>query len=253
VPASDYRKPPVQYQFKKGQSGNPHGRPKKNRDGGAAAIGGGAKDRLAAIALEEATRPISVREGDRVTSMPAMQAVIRSMFRLAAHGDTKTQRQLMDIIARAESNRAALAMSFLEAAIKYKRDAEEVIRQHKAKGLPPPDFYPHPDDLEINHHTGEVVIDGPLTEEQAGAQEALRNILINKQLPRFFEVQSALAEDPANDALKREMKDLQKYKDFFESGSQRRLRHEALRLSRKALEAFRKGQKPRKRKNESKA
>jgi hypothetical protein len=175
------------------------------------------------------------------------------MFRRAAQGESKTQRHLIDLITRAENDRAASAKSVLEEAISYKWYAEEVMRRHESEGLPPPDFYPHPDDLIINLHTGEVVIDGPLTEEQAGAQEALRNILINKQLPRFFEVQSALAEDPANDALKREMKDLQKYKDFFESGSQRRLRHEALRLSRKALEAFRKRQKPRKRKNESKA
>jgi Family of unknown function (DUF5681) len=248
--AGNYRRPPVRYQFKKGQSGNPNGRPKKNRNVSGGPVGGGTKDRLAAMALEEATRPIAVREGDRVTSMPAMQAVIRSMFRLAAQGDAKTQRQLMDLIARVESDRAALAMSYLEAAINYKQDAEEIIRQHKTKGLPPPDFYPHPDDLEIDFHTGEVVIDGPLTKEQAGAQEAVRKISM-KKLIRFFELQSALAEDPANDALKREMKELQKYKDFFERVSQRRDRLEALRRSREALPA--KKTKPKEGKKEDKA
>jgi hypothetical protein len=46
------------------------------------------------MALEEATRPITVRQGERVTRIPAMQAVIRSMFRLAAEGDPIAQRQL---------------------------------------------------------------------------------------------------------------------------------------------------------------
>jgi hypothetical protein len=154
------------------------------------------------------------------------------------------------LIARVESDRAALAMSYLEAAINYKQDAEEVIRRHDSEGLPPPDFYPHPDDLEIDLYTGEVVIDGPMTEDQAGAQEVVRKISL-KKLMRFFEVQSALVEDPANDALKTEMRDLQKYKDFFEWSSQRRVRLEALRRSREALEAQK--TKPKKGKKEDKA
>jgi hypothetical protein len=234
MPADNYRKPPVEHQFRKGQSGNPKGRPIKNRNAGAAAGGGGTKDRLAAMALSEALRPIAVREGGRVTRMPVVQAVIRSMFRLAAQGDSKTQRQLIDLITRAESSRAELAKSFFEEAINYKRNMEEVIKRHESEGLPPPDIYPHPDDVIIDSHTGEVVIDGPLTEEQAGAQKAFREVSI-KKLRRLFEVESALAKEPANKALKKELKDLQIYKDFFERGAERRLRLEVLRRSREAL------------------
>jgi Family of unknown function (DUF5681) len=89
--AGNYRKPPVEHQFQKGQSGNPKGRPKKKKfDPVPNAIGGGIQDRLDVIALNEATRKIAVREGDKVTEMPAMQALIRSMFRAAAQGDSKT-------------------------------------------------------------------------------------------------------------------------------------------------------------------
>ncbi len=193
MPASNYRKPPVEHQFKKGQSGNPNGRPKKNRS--AAAVSGGTQDRLATMALEEATRPITVREGERVTRMPAMQAVFRSMFRLAAQGDPIAQRQVINLIARAESDRAASAKSYLKEAITYKERAEEVIRQYESHGRTPPNFYPHPDDVIINLHTGEVVIDGPLTEEQAGAQEFIHQISI-KKLVRFFEVESRSRERP---------------------------------------------------------
>jgi hypothetical protein len=186
------------------------------------------------MALEEATRLITVRQGERVTRIPAMQAVFRSMFRLAAEGDPIMQRQLINLVARVESDRAALAKSYLEEAITYKERAEEVIRQHNSQGRPPPNFYPHPDDVLINLHTGEVVIDGPLTEEQAAAQEFIREISIQK-LMRFFEVESALAKDPTSSALKKEMIDLQKYKDFLEGGVERRIRHESLRQVREGF------------------
>jgi Family of unknown function (DUF5681) len=234
MPADNYRKPPAEHQFRKGQSGNPKGRPRKKSNAGAAASGGGTDDRLAAMALAEAMRPIAVREGGRVTQMPMVQAVIRSMFRLAAQGDSKTQRQLIDLIARAESGRAEWARSYLDEAIQYKLGWEEIIKEHESRGLPPPPIYPHPDDMIIDLYAGEVVIDGPLTEEQAGAEEAFRKVSLQK-LRRLFEVESALAEDPANNALKKEMKDLQVYKNFFQRGAERRVRLEVLRRYREAL------------------
>jgi len=156
------------------------------------------------------------------------------MFRLAAQGNSKAQRQLIDLIARSESNRAALMSSYLDQAIKYKLEAEEVIKQRESQGLPPPDFYPHPDDIIIDLHAGEVVVDGPWTEEQAGAQEAFYKLAI-KKLRRLFEVESALEKDPGNKALKKEMKDLDIYKDFFARCAGRRSRLEALQQSREAL------------------
>jgi uncharacterized protein DUF5681 len=234
--SSNYRKPPVAHQFKKGTSGNSNGRPRKKAvQPGFGALGGGIADRLGAMALDEAIRPVTVREGDKVSEIPAMQALIRTMFRAAAQGDTKAGRQLLEVIARAESGRTGAALEILEHAVQYKEKYVPIFEQHEREGLDPPDIFPHPDDMIINETTGEVTIDGPTSKEQAGARKAVREQAF-VSMPRYFEVKAALAKDPTNRTLRREFKELEKYYEFLKQDAERIERHEALRLSRRALE-----------------
>jgi hypothetical protein len=234
--SSNYRKPPVAHQFKKGTSGNPNGRPKKNMQSGPFGLGGGIADRLGAMALDEAIRPVTVREGDKVSEIPAMQALIRTMFRAAAQGDTKAGRQLLEVIARAESGRTGTAVEMLEFAHQYKERYGPIFEQREREGLDPPDIFPHPDDVIIDGTTGEVTIDGPTSKEEAGARKAVRQQAI-KSMARYFEVEAALAKEPTNSALRQEFKELKKYHDFLKKDAERILRHEALRVSRRELEA----------------
>jgi hypothetical protein len=198
-------------------------------------LGGGIADRLAAMALDEALRPVTVREGDKVSEIPAMQALIRTMFRAAAQGDTKAGRQLLELINRAESGRTGTALEILENATHYKAKLTGLFEKHEREGLPAPDIYPHPDDIIINLTTGAVAIDGPVTKEQAGASKAVRQHAI-ETLPRYFEVEAALAKDPTNRALKREFKELKEYYTFLKKDNESNLRREMLRNSRRALE-----------------
>jgi len=234
----NYRKPPVEHRFKTGKSGNPNGRPPKKKavQPGLGALGGGIADLLASMALEEATRPVTVREGDKVSEIPAMQAVLRTMYRAAAQGDTKAARQLIDLISQAESARTGTAIEILQMSTQYKEKYQPMFEKHQREGLAPPEIFPHPDDMEIDATTGEVTIDGPTTKEQAGARMAVREQAL-KAMPRYFEVETALAKDPTNRALKRELKELKKYREFLEKDAARTTRHKALQLSRRALEA----------------
>src|SRR5258706_9877910 len=219
--SSNYRKPPVAHQFKKGTSGNPNGRPKKRAvQPGFGALGGGIADRLGAMALDEATRPVTVREGDKVSEIPAMQALIRTMFRAAAQGDTKAGRQLLEVIARAESGRAGSALEFLEHAVKYKEKYGPIFEQREREGLDPPDIFPHPDDMIINETTGEVTIEGPVSKEQAGARKTVRQQSF-ESLRRYFEEEAGLGKEPTNKAIKREFKEMKKNHEFLKEKAQR--------------------------------
>jgi Family of unknown function (DUF5681) len=78
-----YGKPPRHTQFKKGQSGNPSGRPRER-------VG-----RFQELVLQEAYRGVIVMDRGVAVPMPAIQAVLRSQFELAAAGNVKAQRAIL--------------------------------------------------------------------------------------------------------------------------------------------------------------
>jgi hypothetical protein len=85
-----YGRPPVHSRFRKGQSGNPSG---KRRHGEA--------ERVEALIWQEAYRLLTVREGDAITKMPALQAVIRSQIACAAKGNVTAQRAHLKLVIEA--------------------------------------------------------------------------------------------------------------------------------------------------------
>jgi hypothetical protein len=157
------------------------------------------------------------------------------MFRAAAQGDSKAARQLLEVMARAESGRVAEAQQIVEYLTRYKEENLKILEEYEQKGLEPPEIYPHPDDLTINEETGEIRIEGPMTKEQAGARKTVRQRAL-ESMGRYFEVEEALQKDPSNGALRQEFKQLKKYFDFLMDDAAQNLRREALRRSRDALQ-----------------
>jgi Family of unknown function (DUF5681) len=93
-----YGKPPRHAQFRKGQSGNPGGRPRR-----------APTERAKALALREAYRRITVKEGGRAFALPAIQAILRSQVVLAAKGNVQAQRAVLATIQTIEDENVLAA------------------------------------------------------------------------------------------------------------------------------------------------
>jgi Family of unknown function (DUF5681) len=87
--AVGYGKPPLHTRFRKGQSGNPGGRPRRI-----------ATERAKALALREAYRTVTVKEDGKALTLPAIQAILRSQIVLAAKGNVQAQRGILTAIQR---------------------------------------------------------------------------------------------------------------------------------------------------------
>jgi hypothetical protein len=112
-----YGKPPEHSRFKKGQSGNPNGRPRRKHG-----------DQARRIALQEAYRPVTVREGDGFKKMPAIQAVHRAQVALAAKGNGPAQRAFLRIVKGIEDDQHDLEMELLKVALEYQEHARRLER-----------------------------------------------------------------------------------------------------------------------------
>ena len=175
-----YRNPPIEHRFRKGESGNPRGRPRKIRALVSTKIGGqpgiGFEDRIKSLAIKEAYRIITIRDGDRVEKIPVIQAILRKVAVAAANGNIRAQQNYLNLLIGAEADRRVATMELLKTAIDYKEHWHHVLAERARKGTTGPEPVPHPDDVIIDYDTGKIRIDGPVMEEQKEAQNRLRTM-----------------------------------------------------------------------------
>src|SRR5262249_40699227 len=88
--------PPLHSRFRRGKSGNPTGRPRR-----------GEAERAQMLIWKEAYRLLTVREGDKVTRMPILQAVWRSLLTSAAKGNVSAVRAVVKFVQDVEAENRA--------------------------------------------------------------------------------------------------------------------------------------------------
>ena len=89
-----YKQPPKNTQFKKGQSGNPKGRPKGSRN-------------ISKIVAEELNARIPVKENGKVKRISKSMAIIKRLATKALEGDYKATQMLFALTQTEEAKQEA--------------------------------------------------------------------------------------------------------------------------------------------------
>ncbi len=191
-----YRKPPKHTRFVKGQSGNPHGRPRKPKP---------QPPRLSDALLDgffekEAYRSVALRENGQPIKLPAAQAVLRALTTDAIKGKRLSQKFFLEYLAHMEDLHFRCKVDNYVRLQTAKREGEQALAKHKRNGLPPPDLLPHPEDIVLNAATGEAYVNGPETPEDVCLYEhtvRLRDHLLlhSANTPYFHKKTPAKSED----------------------------------------------------------
>lgn len=137
--------------FKKGQSGNPKDRPRK--ESGAT---GAWPTEVTQLIKAECERLLTLTEGGKPVVMPALQAVVRSTIVSAAKGNPHAQRTVVQSAAAAQAQEAKAKQDEYDGAILLKIQLDHDRNIWVAKGHAEIDMLRHPSDIEINRETGAV-------------------------------------------------------------------------------------------------
>ena len=164
-----YGRPPAEHRFKKGQSGNPKGRPKRPKRRPAQLDP--STQPTERLILQEAYRTVIIREGETTVELPAIQAAMRALAIAAMKGSRLSQKALTEIVRAAELRERTETLEAMEAAIDYKRTWTAELDRRRSLGQPEPHLLPHPDDMEIDLRNGGVIVLGPMNNEEKEAHD----------------------------------------------------------------------------------
>ena len=157
-----YGRPPAEHRFQKGRSGNPGGRPPRSKN--KPKPFDPASQPTDNLILEEAYRPVTIREGERTIELPAIQAAVRALAISAMKGSRLSQRALAELVRTVEERKSSEHQTALENAFEYKLQWTRELERRRSLGIDLPDPVPHPDDIIIDMRTGHVKTEGPLDE-----------------------------------------------------------------------------------------
>jgi hypothetical protein len=102
-PKVGYMNPPVHSRFRKGQSGNPGGRPRRARQGALDAV----QSREDALILRRLGEDVSLVVDGRLRRMPRSEALMRVLFEQALAGDLRAMKPALALQERTSAAKAA--------------------------------------------------------------------------------------------------------------------------------------------------
>ena len=160
-----YAKPPAEHRFKKGRSGNPKGRPKKEkkqpeppkfRDG-----------MLGSFLEREAFRTLQLHENGNPVEMTAAEAILRSIMLDGVKGNRLAKKYALETLRQEEKEALERSSESYLFWMKTKLEGEAEIARCEKQGIEPPRLYPHPDDILLDETKIKAHIVGPLNADQA--------------------------------------------------------------------------------------
>ncbi len=163
-----YKRPPIWAQFRRGQSGNPNGRPKK-KPAQPPADDISDSSMVDDVFRAELNRLMPVREGGKIREMTILALATRALTQAAIKGDVRAQKEVLERSTELEQRDQQRAQTRLEKQISdYRRIANwkaERTRIWKAaieRGeTEPAQPWPHPDDIILSTDTMTWPVRGP--------------------------------------------------------------------------------------------
>lgn len=175
-----YAKPPARSQFKKGQSGNPRGRPKgsvSRRKRGKGLKYELSPEVLRDTFLEEAYRMVSLNTAQGEEEISIARAVIRALGVKAAKGHIHAQRLFAQTLFEIEAKNRAQSEDYMEGIVEYKTNWTSELQRRAAMGLPLDPPVPHPDDVILDMRLGTVEVIGPLSKNEKAKLDNYKALL----------------------------------------------------------------------------
>jgi hypothetical protein len=121
-----YKKPPAETQWKKGQSGNPGGRPPKSET--SAILHG---EELNRVLLRVANLPLSVRSNGKEEMLPAITAILKRLMTEAANGTPWAMKYFLKAVYEAYAKESEVQKRLLELQFEFE---DNMLKKTKEMG-----------------------------------------------------------------------------------------------------------------------